>query len=234
MKFAASKSSPSSFATFIITVVTVFIAGMMNIPVTDHYNPALAWVTAITLALWANKLAVLPGILIGYCTVAFLPLSHHHFIISFQAKLLLYVMTGLFMCVSAYTVIKSNKMSHSRYWILLIISLTILLWFSFQQPDIRISFVYFAAATITATLSGMKNMSTDGYPSMFYISLFSGYVPWMIGIRLLNLDLTASTHLIDFIQNYLLIPYAVYILLILIASHIVQSINTTKNSSFNN
>jgi hypothetical protein len=232
MTFSPIKNYRSQILEVLIVIVIVFIASLLNFRVTESPNPAIAWITAITLAACINKLHVLPGIIIGSVATTFLPVSQYPMTHTNAGKLLIDSITGLFMCLSALVMIRFTKISHSKYWLLIAFSLIILLWLSLQQPDIRISMIYFAAAAITACLSGVKNRSTGAYPSAFFVSLFIGYLPWILFMRFLTLDLKSIQHPTIFLRNYLLVPFPLLILLTLIASHIVYSLNEDSDNPF--
>lgn len=212
------------------SATAVFLARLIQLPLTAETNPAVVWIVSLCLGAIFRNYFVVAGVFIGHITAGFIPVTHSPLLSNPLNQFVLDSITAIHIALSIHVIIRNTYLRVFHYPAVLIACLAVLGWLSLQQPDIRIAFVYFAASAITALLSYVKNAALDDYPSMFFSAWLPGYIIWVISLWIFNLDPSASGRHAPFIQDYVLVPFAVYILLILIGSHLVQSIKKQINN----
>jgi hypothetical protein len=220
----------SPFRCVVLSAAMVFLARLIQLPLTVETNPSVVWVVSLCLGAVFRSHLVTAGVFIGHITAGFLPVTHSPLVSSPIYRFTLDGITALCIALSLHLIIRKLYLRVSRYLTAMVVSLASLGWLSLHQPDIRIAFVYFAASAITGVLSCVKNASLDEYPSMFFSAWFPGYIVWVMTLWIFGLHPSGTVRHTLFIEEYVLVPFAVYILLILIGSHLVQSIEKQINN----
>lgn len=206
----------------------VLLSRLLQLPLTTYTNPAVAWALSLLLGAVFSRLSVLIGIFLGYVIAGFCPIVQPPETISFLSRLGLDTITAACIILSTTFVIQKKCMPVFGFYAVMAMSLIVLGGLVCRQPDIKIAFIFFAAALITGLLCCIKNTSLNNAPSLFFGAWLPGYIAWVALVWFLSLDPSIAERQTLFQLKYLLIPFSVYILLILIISHIFQWINRNQ------
>ncbi len=230
MTDSITKFFRSPFSCLILSAVVVFLSRLLQLPLTTYTNPAIAWVISMFLGAILNQYGVLIGVFLGFVIAGFCPIVQPPETISLLNRLALDSITAICIVLSTTLVIQKKRLPVFRFYAVMVMSIVILGSMVFRQPDIKIAFIFFAASIITGLLCCIKNGSLNNIPSLFFGAWLAGYSVWTAIIWFLELDPSIAERQSLFQLKYLLIPFSVYILLILIVSHLFQWIKSRINS----
>ena len=219
-----SRCIAARFKYFGISTGLLVLAHFVQIPITGQISLDLTWITALVTATLFRNRSALYGIGIGYILGGLLHQNPSFACNLSETGFLRETLTAFCIFFSALLVQKKITLTVSRYWIGMILTLLALGGWTFYLSQSKISGVFYAASFITGCLSCSKNASLLFYPSTYFMSWLSGYSLWIIGISVMNLDPFIPIGSKDFLHQYVLIPFPVYILEILIGSHIAHAI----------
>ncbi|MCD4652817.1 hypothetical protein K8T06_02660 [bacterium] len=214
---------------FCLSFLLLAMSQLIILPGIEHI-PNWAWIIAVILAHIMHNNWIYPGISTGYLAGTLFPKLESGLIQSpeqYWGKVLCTIGCIL---LSVWVVRKMPKLKSQVFWLFIIFILITLGWIMIRLPDVRIAFVYFSAALIVSILMLVKNRSLNNIPSQLFFGWLAGYIVWVLSIFLFSLDPENFTNVFLYLKKYILIPYSVFLLGILIAAHMISLIRYDNNN----
>lgn len=210
--------------TLLITTVLVYVAGLIRLPGPTGFGITVVWVTAMGAGFLFRSQICIPGAMLGD-GLALLSRWQP------QGLQMTVIQFFLFIAVSVLAIGWATWLSlqpvnlRSRHFIaILLASIGPAAYLMMQMETLRVGLVYFGAVVIVTILTLTKYRTLKKILPTLYVSWLSGYLIQTAGIFFLDLDPSGYLNVHEFLSEYLLIPYAAYLLQILICAHVIAAI----------
>ncbi|MBN1879264.1 hypothetical protein JW823_04060 [bacterium] len=208
---------------FAISFLSIVLAGLIRLPMSNYPPMDLRWMTVILLAYWMRHPAVIAGTLIGSPVVdliqaissVFPPEPHN-----------VYLFAGInTIALSASATITRSKVRFRRLHVGIVMTVFLvgLGGIGLLTNPSKQMIVFYAACVITGILACLKDSTLNHLPSRFILAWLVIYLPWTALVYLMKLDPASTAGSEDFVIRYILVPIPVYLLEILIASHLAHA-----------
>lgn len=203
----------------IILSIVILGAWFVELPATEGI-PDLVWVITCTATLFVPLKSVffitlltgIPGSILARSWGAVLS----------PALLILYITVTLAcLCLSGFLFVRISSISPMRFVSILLGILGIMGFFAFRLNNPKIGLVYFSASLIISVLTITHNRRLNSLPTRMISATMISYVVWISSIHLFRLDPLVMTSFLQFTEKYLLTPYPVILLEILIVGHLI-------------
>lgn len=216
---------------FRLQALTGFFAGMGGMilsvlisgPGTDSVSLDIRWISATVLAYLMTSPAVVLGIFAGVPISSVLILHASPFPSSGLEAFGQITCLTVGITLSSIVIRKQVMVKTPVYWALMIAILLVTgLWVLHSRAS-NMTFVFWGACILTGCLACLKNTRLASLPSLFFMAWVSGYSLWAASIAMIGLDPSATRYNYDFIRRNWLMPFPLYVLLILIAVHLIHA-----------
>lgn len=213
------------FAGMIGMILSVLISG----PDTASVSLDIRWISATVLAYLMTSPAVVLGIFAGVPIGSLLILPASPFPTSGLEAFGQITCLTVAITLSSIIIRKKLLVKSPVYWALMIAILLVTgLWVLHSRAS-NMTFVFWGACILTGCLACLKNTRLANLPSLFFIAWVSGHSLWVASIAILGLDPSATRHNYDFIRRNWLMPFPLYVLLILIAVHLIHAFRGSQD-----
>ncbi len=218
----------------IACMIALILSHAFQLPVSSFPPLDLQWITVIVLSLLFTNRFVPIALATGCLICGFLPIIQIDLPLESRNKILFQLIYAFCLWISATSV---RKALNVRSWLFCLIMMFFLIslggWILLTGIT-KIGIIFYSACVITGCLTCMKNSNLGSYPSRFFFAWLPGYLVLIVTMSILRLDPTGVLSGGDAAYRYFLVPFPVYMLEILIASHLTFGLLSEKNESINN
>ncbi|HPQ42049.1 MAG TPA: hypothetical protein PLV45_16895 [bacterium] len=213
----------------LITASVVFLLSLPTLPAPARPGIIFAWAGAAGAGAIFRSIWCIPSAAIGFCLARFLVPASQGILLSPYQTYSLIILTAAAIGISTWLALKIRTVGFAGLAILLFLCAAGSGFLLLQMASRRIGFIYFSAQIIVSILALSKTRSMPLTLPTLFISWLTGYLVWMTAIFAVGLDPSGYLGISDFLAAYFLIPFAAYLLQIIICAHIVHAVHPAQN-----